>query len=718
MRSNTFLQKRMLVAFLLTLTGVCPFVRAEQPAEPQLASAKAAELWHKSSDEILTGNFAAAASTLEQVQKIEPGNKEVAETLKWMTDAKSLADSRERLRSKTYDYFVAQAQKYAKEAREAKAEAESGERPKEPVAKKKPADKAKATAKKSHEKVDKGDAADGAEKEGDSDEEDDKGYKWSKALFAAQAAMLNAKDDDAFRAEPWLDEIIDNVKGEIERHKAAKEWRDALVLYDYLQKIYPKNKEYQNGFTYCSKRAHLDFVYGPKSNWRNDLREVTPSAIGQILERIEDDYVEEVDFRKLATAGLEHLTLLAEADSLTTAFPTLGDKDLVKSFTTRIKGLIKSRVQARGSFSARHVRALFTKVLEINNETVRLPEAVLVDEFVSGMFEPMDEFTSVIWPSEVDDFNKHTRGDFVGVGIQITSDPGKYVRVESPLEDSPAFKAGVKPGDLITAVDGKSTQEMTITQAVATITGEPGTKVTLTIKDTTTDESRDVVLVREHIKIRTVKGVERNDHKSTGWDYFLDPESKIAYVRVIGFMDKTVDDLEAALEQMRNEGARGLILDLRFNPGGLLTSAVHMCELFMKKGDRIVMTKGRTRQQNMEINAKAEDNYHDLPLVILVNEYSASASEIVAGALSGLKEALIVGTRSFGKGSVQNLIPISDNQAYLKLTTAKYYVPDLSNPEMPWYCLHRDKNSESWGVEPNIEVKVIPQELNKILRLR
>ncbi|MEK6643171.1 MAG: S41 family peptidase [Planctomycetota bacterium] len=721
---------RGLYALVLVLTAVvaCSAVRAE-PSEPTLASATARELWRKGSDQVLAGNFAAAATTLEQVQTLEPGHKEVSDALGWMREATALEESRERLRSKTYVYYVEQAKKYSREAKDSPpidsaAIKEKKEKKEAMAGREKDSPRPRVVSADAELEHDAGneegsrdvDVLAGSKKDGE--ERKDRGFKWSKALVSSQAAMLNAKDEDSFREEPWLPEIVENVLVEIERHKSEKEWRDALFLYDVLSKLFPKNKDYQTGFTYCSKRAHLDFVYGPKSNWRSDLRDVSASAIWQVLDRIEDDYVQEADFRQLCTSGLEHLVILAEAESITESFPTLGDKDLVTNFVTRVKGIIKNRVQGKGAFGPRQVRAVFSKVLEANTEGLRLPEQVLVDEFVSGMLEHLDEFTSVIWPSEVDDFNKHTRGDFVGVGIQITQDIGKHVRVESPLEDSPAYKAGIKPGDFITEVDGKSTLDMTTNQAVQTITGEPGTTVRLTIKDPVTEESRVIPLKREHIKIRTVRGYQRNEKKSTGWDYVVDPTTKIGYVRVSGFMDKTVEDLEDALKQMRKDGVRGLILDLRFNPGGLLTSAVHMCELFMKKGDPVVMTKGRSRQQNMEINSKSDDNYHDLPLVVLVNEYSASASEIVAGALSGLKEACIVGTRSFGKGSVQNLIPISDNQAYLKLTTAKYHVPDSDRLEDPWYCLHRDKNSETWGVEPHIGVKVIPQELGKILRLR
>ncbi|GJQ25499.1 MAG: hypothetical protein HBSAPP02_05310 [Phycisphaerae bacterium] len=708
--------------------------------EPALASASARELWRKGSDQVLSGDFKSAVRTLEQVQSIEPGHAQISSVLGWLKEAERLEANREKLRTEVYQYYVDQALKAAKEAREWQAMTPAQ---REETLKKERADKkAKADAAKQADgdKKDE-DAKPTANDEGkdddatavapdagemdeadlgaapDTDKLDDKGYKWSKSLAYAQAAMANAASEEEFRKETWLKEIVSNVLVEIERHKEKREWRDAAALYSMLQGIFPKNKDYEDGFDYTSKRAHLDIVYGPKSTWRNDLRGVTAGSIAQILDRMDEDYVEEPDFKKLCLNGLEHLIILAQAESIASTFPTLGDKDLVDHFVSRLNGLIKHRVKAKASFNARQVRSVFNTVLDANNDSLRLPEAVLVDEFVSGMLEPLDEFTSVIWPSQVDDFNKHTRGDFVGVGIQITQELGKPVRVESPLEDSPAYKANIKPGDLITHVDGKSTIDININQAVNLITGEPGTKVVLTIEDSVSKKSRDVSLIRQHIKLRTVRGMVRDETRATGWDYFVDPDSKIGYVRVSGYMDKTVEDLEHALDQMEDEGCRGLILDLRFNPGGLLTAAVKMCELFVKERDPLVQTKGRNRQQNMEILARADSRFNR-PLIVMVNEYSASASEIVAGALAGLQEACILGVRTFGKGSVQNLIPIMDNQAYLKLTTAYYYVYDKNRPGDPWYCLHRKKESETWGVEPHVTIKMIPMELSKVLRLR
>lgn len=678
-----------------------PAVVHGQLAEPQLASAQAKELWLKSSDQILAGDFVNALPTLERLEQIEPGHEEVTSVITWMRKAQELAASREQLRRETYDYFAQRAQKNAREAREASLNPQ----PPEKSAKSKP-------------RVDEMQDVDDPDADED-DEEEGAGYKWSRALRDSINCMYNARDEDEFRREPWLTEIVDHVLVEIEGHKQRNEWADALALFSYLQTLYPKQEKYEEGYKFCAKRAHIDFIYGPKGEWRRHLREVTPDAIPQILERLEDDYVEDVDLKNLCGEGIEHLVLLAQAESIAETFATLNDKDLVNYFVRRLQGLKSTRVDAKTRLRGRDVEAVFDRVLVANRESgLNLPEAVLVDEFVRGMLAPLDEFTSVIWPAEVEEFNKHTRGEFVGVGIQITQDVGKYIRVETPLEDSPAYKAGIKPGDLIMSVDGKSTMDMTINQAVSEITGEPGTRVTLTIKDGVTEAVKDYELIREQIKLRTVRGNTRDDSSPTGWDFMIDHRARIGYIRVSGFMDKTVDDLQSALHQLQDQNCRGLILDLRFNPGGLLTSAVKMSELFLDHDEPIVKTKGRSRQQNMEISAKSSRRFGNVPMIVLVNEYSASASEIVAGAVSGLKEACIIGTRSFGKGSVQNLIPIADNRAYLKLTTAYYYVYDADLPEDPWYCLHRKPNAEAWGVEPHIVVKVIPTETNKILRLR
>ncbi|HWL93983.1 MAG TPA: S41 family peptidase [Phycisphaerae bacterium] len=738
------LNRRFPTVILAALFAVVPVISVRAEETPRFASAEAKELWIKGSDQILAGDFKAGVRTIEQVQEAEPGTQGVQSALNWMRDLQKLEKDRAAYRQAMYDHYVAKVHEYVNEAREgkpaqsdeAKVSTQENKRKtltegeeKVPVdgghvyIKPRLSEKEKAASKDDSDDSEQADEVDelGDEEALDDDAEEFR-YRWSRALFKAHDAMLILDDEEKFRSEPWLPEIVENTRQEIEISKNKNEWRDALTIYSVLQSIYPDNKEYKQGFDFCSKRAHLEFVYGDakKTTWRIDLDGVTADALKEILVRIDDDYVEEPQLRKLCRDGVEHLRILAETESIAKTFPTLAERDLVARFVNRLDGQLKRQVDGSRRFSSRTLKDVFDSILEANAETIRLPEEVVVDEFVAGMLEPLDEFTSVIWPTEVAEFNKQTRGEFVGVGIQITQEIGKPVRVESPLEDSPAYNAGIKPGDFILAVEGKNTTKMTITEAVRNITGEPGTTVVLTIKDGTTKEVRDVELLRDRIILRTVRGNLRDDNKPTGWDFTVDPDLGIAYVRVSGFMDKTVRDLEKALAQLDDENCRGIILDLRFNPGGLLNAARDMCDLFLPEDAPIVRTKGRDRGQNMVLRAAGRRNRHrHVPMIVLVNEYSASASEIVAGALAGLKEACIIGARTFGKGSVQNLIPILDAQAYLKLTTAHYYVPDADIPgNDPWYLLHRKEGAKSWGVEPHIVVNTIPHETTKILRLR
>jgi len=687
-------------------------------AEDKIASGEAKRLWLKGADQVLAGRFDAGASSFRDAMTLSPGADKLRNALSWLDEAKTVSERRADYRKQMYEFYVKKALDAAQKARDGvPLETDDGETIKvDETVKMTPVEDGETT----QPPLDNEKAED---KSSDKKDDDDKSvllHRWSGALFLAQNAMSNCEDEATFRQEPWLQEIVANVMREIKGYEADNDWRDALVLYDSLKTIFPRDERYEAGYDFCRKRAHLEFVYGPeREGWKDDLSEVSPEAVYEIIERIEQDYVDKPNWRELGNSAIEHLLILAECDTLSETFPTLAERDLVKRFTVRLNGYLRRYVEGDERFRGRDMKNVFRRIMDANRDTIDLPMSVIVDEFTAGMLDPLDEFTSVIWPAEVNEFNKQTRGQFVGVGIQITQEPGKPVRVESPLPDSPAFNAGIKPGDFITKVDGKATVDMTINDAVREITGTPGTEVILTIQDGVTMKEKDVPLKRAEIRIRTVKGHSRDDTKPTGWDFFIDQPNRIGYIRVSGFIDDTVEDLEAALNQLRQENAKGLILDLRFNPGGLLTSAVNMCEVFLGANARIVQTKGRNHHQNMQLNARGPKKNHDFPMIVLVNEYSASASEIVAGALAGLKEACIVGTRSFGKGSVQNLIPILGGRAYLKLTTAHYYVPDADMPDGDqWYLLHRKKDAEVWGVEPHIKVDTIPAEVAKVLRLR
>ncbi|MFI5378535.1 MAG: S41 family peptidase [Tepidisphaerales bacterium] len=354
---------------------------------------------------------------------------------------------------------------------------------------------------------------------------------------------------------------------------------------------------------------------------------------------------------------------------------------------------------------------LIVKLKKTNDDTVNLPEEVFVSEFADGAFGALDPFSTVIWPQDWEEFKKTTQGEFTGVGIQIHVDELGNLKVVSPLEDSPAYKAGIKPDWIISHIDGKSAKWINVNQAVKRITGPAGTKVTLTMR-MTNGESKDYSLVREVIKVASVKGWM---HKpGGGWEYFIDPDNKIAYMRLTNFSKTTAADVKQALNDAMAAGARGVIMDLRYNPGGLLNAATDVVNRFITKG-LIVSTRPDRPDSpvpSSSISARPVRDEANCPLIVLVNQYSASASEIVSGALKDHHRAIIVGERTFGKGSVQMLYPLNGGQqSVLKLTTSHYYLP-LGK------CIHREENSKEWGVEPDVVVEMTPDQTRAALGAR
>jgi len=332
----------------------------------------------------------------------------------------------------------------------------------------------------------------------------------------------------------------------------------------------------------------------------------------------------------------------------------------------------------------------------------------LFRDAIDGMLAGLDPFSNFISEEDLDEFNKATRGKFGGIGIQIGMRYG-MLTVISPIEDTPAYRAGVLAGDIITEIEGKSTDGIRLDEAVKSLTGEAGTDVTITVRHPT-GETETITITRAIIEVPTVKGLRRD--KDNNWIYMLDEEKKIGYVRVASFVENSVPDLRAAIESMLDQGLRGLILDLRFDPGGILKTAVEMTDLFIDHGV-IVKTKGRAAPY-WEATATKEGTLPYFPMVVLVNQYSASASEIVSGALQDHHRAILIGERTFGKGSVQNVIPLRGEKSALKLTTAKYYLPSGR-------CIHREQDmteEDEWGVMPDIVVPMKPEEYVSLIRAR
>jgi len=316
---------------------------------------------------------------------------------------------------------------------------------------------------------------------------------------------------------------------------------------------------------------------------------------------------------------------------------------------------------------------LFSRVLErVRRDYAdgdQLTYETLVHGALKGMLNSLDPHSEFMEPVAFDELKEDTEGQFSGVGMQVSQREDDLV-VLAPMEDTPAFEAGILSGDRIVKIDGKSTEGFSVGDAVRLLRGAAGTKVTVTIERPGAAEPREIPLVRERIQVHTAKDIHNRR------EFPLD-DSKIGYIRLTQFGEHTAEELENALRKLEGQGMQGLILDLRGNPGGLLDQAVAVSEKFVEKGQPIVSTRGRNPANDVERRASGGGRKRiagQLPMAILINGGSASASEIVSGALQDLKRAAVIGEQSFGKGSVQSVMPLPDGSA-LRLTTAKYYTP-------------------------------------------
>ncbi len=332
---------------------------------------------------------------------------------------------------------------------------------------------------------------------------------------------------------------------------------------------------------------------------------------------------------------------------------------------------------------------LFGDVFEkIRTDYVEKPdEQKLIEAAVNGMLTSLDPHSSYMDAKSFRDMQVQTRGEFGGLGIEVTQEDG-FVKVVTPIDDTPASKAGILTNDLISAIDGESVQGLTLNQAVDKMRGAVGSDVKLTVLRGSAKEAKDIKLTRAVIQIKSVRYEVKGD---------------IGYIRITQFNEQTTDLLKKAMEKFAAEipadKFKGYIMDLRNNPGGLLDQSIQVSNAFLDKGE-IVSTRGRNADESQRYNARAgNDLSKGRPLVVLVNGGSASASEIVSGALQDHKRATVIGTRSFGKGSVQTIIPLGPTNGALRLTTARYYTPS-------------GRSIQAKGIDPDIQIlQDVPDDL-------
>lgn len=351
-----------------------------------------------------------------------------------------------------------------------------------------------------------------------------------------------------------------------------------------------------------------------------------------------------------------------------------------------VYGVPGSAANAAGSETYRQL-AIFGDIFErVRNQYVTPPDdKSLVENAINGMLASLDPHSSYLNPEAAKDMRVQTKGEFGGLGIEVTME-NELVKVITPIDDTPAAKAGVRAGDYISRIDGEEVRGMTLNDAVEKMRGPVDTPIKLTILREGTDKPLDITVVRDIIKVKAVK-------------YKVDDD--VGYMKITSFTEKTFDDLQSAIDaikkQVPEDKLKGYVLDLRLNPGGLLDQAVSVSDAFLDHGE-IVSTRGRDPKDISRFDSRPGDLIDGKPMVVLVNGGSASASEIVAGALQDQRRATVLGTQSFGKGSVQTIIPLGESGA-LRLTTALYYTPS-------------GKSIQGKGITPDIKVEQpLPEEL-------
>ncbi len=526
--------------------------------------------------------------------------------------------------------------------------------------------------------------------------------------------------------DPFVEGIIHaSIKRSTNLETEGK-WLDAYTsCFYWLQAIDPNNKGYSDYADELLEKASLvaSFQDSPCETREERYRGVEEKMFAKAIQALDVHYVKSMNYVEMGTSALKRCRLLA--DVLVTGFAGELEDDeggsfvppepaQVTAWSVALKGLEEKIVSSALEYRRREFLDTLDEVLTLNKATVQLPRRPLIVHFARAALETLDPYTVMVWPREVEDFDKLMMNEFSGIGIEI-SKPHGLLTVGSLLPDTPAYRVGLDAGDIIETVDGVPTKDMSLMCAVKKITGPKGTKVTLAVRRKDKDEVETMTITRDKIVVPTIRGWQRTE--SGEWLHIVDEANKIGYIRITSFAGDTSDDFEKALRALEVKGLNGLIVDLRFNTGGLLDSAVNIVDKFVEEG-LIVRTESRINVRPVYETAHKRGTHPNYPLVILINASSASASEIVAGALGDPKHerAILVGTRTHGKGSVQGITPYPGDGAQLKYTMAYYHLP--SDQRVKSRKMAEEDGTHDWGVAPDVDVTMTSEELGKMLNIQ
>lgn len=644
------------------------------------------------------------------------------------------------------------------------------------------------------------------------------------ALIKAIDAHSHAPHGRQMLQDPELVSLVKKSETAAAVAQEEGDWLAALSLWRNLDLLYLEDSTYHDRVKNSELHARLLRLYAPdelqrlhiqrearKGNptpeplllgsdtWEDRLKDVRVGMVYDALREAKNRHIDSPTYAKLFHGSIIRLNTLVESKGLAKEFPTLGIANKLQAFEAHLASMDKQLTDLGTDFTYRQLIKAVDSVLESNQQTIQLPEPILIYEMTEGAMSELDPFSAVIWPHDLAQFSRNTEGKFSGVGIQIsrpglltataveaesaselagvkagdiitqingkdtstmgvsevmrllnvpkgqavvlkasrpgqvgtlsftiqsTADEGAQLKlndqgltikrpgrltVVSPLAGTPAQRAGLKPNDLIISVNGQDTTGWSLDQAVREITGPEGSTVTIGIERKGVDKPMEFKLTRSSIEIDSIRGWKLLPGGK--WDYFIDDKRQIGYIRLSQFIPQSSEDMTAAFDEMNKQGhVQAVILDLRYNPGGLLRKAADVVDLFVRSG-RIVSTVDANGTTTSQYSARPHNTLRKIPMVVLINQGSASASEIVSGALQDYQSALIVGERSYGKGSVQDLTPIDGSRAILKLTTQYYKLPGGR-------IIHRKPKALSWGIEPGLKIDMTEQQAFDAIELR
>ena len=502
------------------------------------------------------------------------------------------------------------------------------------------------------------------------------------AAGAVIEAHAVAEDPDAVLRDPAVVTVVERVDATARAAEAAADFVTAASLFGRLNLLYERSDRFKDDAERVQHHVSLVGLYRPAElarqirerdrrlgrevavepaeenegpRWEERLAGIDRGMATAALKRAVETHIGGGGYGPALAGGLASMRALTQTPELRVEFPGLLDEAPRNAWRDRLAEL---EAFARGfgdDLSEERAMAMLAEAIDGGEGLV--PERVRVHEFAQGALAALDPFTGMFWPSDLDELRRATQGAFFGVGIRISL-RDLALTVSSPLANTPAAAAGLQAGDQIVSVDGVSTAGWTLPRAVRAITGPEGTEVVLGVRREGEEEVREVAITRSKIDLDSVQGwaLRRGaDGSEDGWDFRLDPAAGIAYVRLTQFLPQTARELDEALAAAEAAGPlHGLILDLRFNPGGLLGSAIEVTDRFVAGGPLVETVDGEGVVRD-EYEAKKRGTLTDLPVAVLINRGSASAAEIVAGVLADTGRATVIGERSYGKGSVQNV---------------------------------------------------------------